>query len=536
MRSRAGVVSALSCCMRFGLWMVLVLAANSTRGLDSVYIADVPHVLQKPDFCGEACVEMYLRKLGKEIDQDFVFDQSGLDPVEGRGCYTPELVRALRRIGFSTGNVWWEVSAQHPQLGLNWLFAQIHSDLRAGVPSILCTHYDEAPDSPEHFRLVLGYDAERDEVIYHEPAIRAARNLRMKRERLFQLWPLKYDQDQWTVVRIRLEPRNLTSRTSASQTTAADYAQHVRYLKKTLAELRKRQGDLKEERQKLIEQEEERERKLLAEGKEYTAQKPRPRVVSEFSIVIEEPFVVIGDDAHEVVSSYAAGTIRWAVDRLKQDYFPRDPDQILNVWLFKDEESYQQNVFDIFGTRPHTPFGYYSRWRKALLMDVSTGGGTLVHEIVHPFMEANFSECPAWLNEGMGSLFEQCHDVNGRIRGLTNWRLRGLQKALEKERKDREDEELEADERYTLPTFEQLCNTTQREFYNRDPGTHYAQSRYLCYYLQERGLLTHFFHRFRQSVHTDRGGYRTLQEILEVDDMLEFEQEWKQFVLQLTFP
>ena len=51
---------------------------------------------------------------------------------------------------------------------------------------------------------------------------------------------------------------------------------------------------------------------------------------------------------------------------------------------------------------------------------VATGGGTLVHEIVHPFMRANFPECPAWFNEGMGSLYEQCSEVNGRIAGLTN--------------------------------------------------------------------------------------------------------------------
>jgi len=28
----------------------------------------------------------------------------------------------------------------------------------------------------------------------------------------------------------------------------------------------------------------------------------------------------------------------------------------------------------------------------------------LVHEIVHPFMRANFPECPAWFNEGLASL------------------------------------------------------------------------------------------------------------------------------------
>src|SRR5437868_12452477 len=52
----------------------------------SVRIDGVPFVRQRTDFCGEACAEMALRKLGKRLDQDFVFNQSQLDPLEGRGC------------------------------------------------------------------------------------------------------------------------------------------------------------------------------------------------------------------------------------------------------------------------------------------------------------------------------------------------------------------------------------------------------------------------------------------------------------------
>ncbi len=66
----------------------------------SVRLAGVPHIKQKPDFCGEACAAMYLAKLGHRINQDDVFDQAGLDPELGRGCYTKELSRALTRIGF----------------------------------------------------------------------------------------------------------------------------------------------------------------------------------------------------------------------------------------------------------------------------------------------------------------------------------------------------------------------------------------------------------------------------------------------------
>ena len=36
--------------------------------------------------------------------------------------------------------------------------------------------------------------------------------------------------------------------------------------------------------------------------------------------------------------------VGWAVAKLKAEYFDRDPDEILDVWLFKDRESYERNA------------------------------------------------------------------------------------------------------------------------------------------------------------------------------------------------
>ena len=40
-------------------------------------------------------------------------------------------------------------------------------------------------------------------------------------------------------------------------------------------------------------------------------------------------------------------------------------------------------------------------------MNIGPGPGTLSHELVHPYMEANFPNVPAWFNEGLASLYEQ---------------------------------------------------------------------------------------------------------------------------------
>ena len=502
----------------------LAATNESATTYGSVLVEEVPHVKQKPDFCGEACAEMYLTKLGKEMDQDYVFDQAGVDPQLGRGCYTRDLATALRRIGFRTGDVWYSVTARDAQQQLDAQFSALHKDLAAGVPSIICMHYDDQPNTTEHFRLILGYDARSDEVIFHDPAIDQGAYRRMKRDQLLALWPLKYDQRQWTVVRLRLEPGKLIDGRAASSLTDADYAQHIRQLKQQLLALRDKQVRLKAQRDAEIQAEKETQRLKEEAGEEYEPRKLTPRTVAQFQIVLEKPFVVIGDDSAGAVRGHAQGTVRWAVHRLKQDYFNHDPDHVINIWLFRSKSSYEQNAVDVFGRSPHTPFGYYSAGHKALVMNIETGGGTLVHEIVHPLVAANFPECPSWLNEGLGSLYEQCQDRNGHIHGLTNWRLRGLHEALK-------------DEEYKMPSFEELCSTSTREFYEEDPGTNYAQARYLLYYLQEQGLLVKFYHEFRRSAQDDPTGYATLCKVLgrKKEDMDAFQKEWTEYVLALRF-
>jgi hypothetical protein len=239
---------------------------------------------------------------------------------------------------------------------------------------------------------------------------------------------------------------------------------------------------------------------------------------NEFSIVVQRPFVVVGDETEAVVRQRATDTVQWAVDRLKQDFFTRDPVEILEIWLFKNEASYRRNARLMFGDEPTTPYGYYSSANKALVMNISTGGGTLVHEIVHPFIEANFPAAPSWLNEGLGSLYEQCGEVDGHIHGYTNWRLPGLQQSIRNKQ---------------VPSFKTLMELNSQAFYNDDRGTNYAQSRYLCYYLQQKGLLVEFYKEFMTHQTKDPSGFKSLQKILAETDMDAFQRRWEKFVLDL---
>ena len=238
----------------------------------------------------------------------------------------------------------------------------------------------------------------------------------------------------------------------------------------------------------------------------------------DFTVVVQSPFVVIGDEPAERVKARAVDTVKWAVDRLKAQYFQRDPQMIIDIWLFRDKESYEKHAEELFGAKPHTPYGYYSSQHRALVMNIATGGGTLVHEIVHPYMAVNFPECPAWFNEGLASLYEQSAEDKGQIIGRVNWRLSGLQEAIRAGR---------------LQSFEDLCVGSTDDFYHRDTGANYGQARYLCYYLQEQGLLKKFYDQFRASVKQDPGGYKTLEAVLKEKDMSDFQKRWEAWVLGL---
>jgi len=441
-----------------------------------VCIEKVPHVQQKPDFCGEACAEMFLKKLGFTISQDDIYNLSGLNPIYGRGCYTAELNRALLAVGFETGVVCVNVPEDSASaLKAEW--AKLHAALLKGVPSIICMRTGTTSTATEHFRLILGYDPVKDEVIYHEPAEANGAYHRMKLDVFLNLWPLKYDTKRWSVIRMELKPGKIKAPKRQEGFTDADYAQHVMKLKEKIPS-------------------------------------------KAFTMILQKPFVVVGDESAAIVALRAEQTVKWATARLKKMYFKKDPENIIDVWLFKDKASYEKHTWEIFSDKPDTPYGYSSSEHNALIMNIGTGGGTLVHEIVHPFMDTNFPDCPSWLNEGMGSLYEQSQGKGDEIIGLTNWRLAGLQEAIKKGE---------------VPSFKELTSTTTDEFYNKDRGTNYAQARYLCYYLQEKGLLTKFYHAFHAAQKEDPTGYQTLQSVLGKKDMDAFKKEWETYVLKLRF-
>jgi hypothetical protein len=236
-----------------------------------------------------------------------------------------------------------------------------------------------------------------------------------------------------------------------------------------------------------------------------------------FGVVVAEPFVIAGNGPARELAAYRDRTILAAKRALEATYFDKHVDKPILILLFKDADSYEKLAKEWFGDDDVPHYGFYRHADRTMLMNISTGGGTLVHELVHALIAPDFPDVPDWFNEGFASLYEQCTIDGETITGLPNWRLPALQKAIR--------------EKKLRPLIEMM---EDEDFRNDDRvGINYAHARYLMYYLQQAGKLKTFYTRFRDQHATDPTGVETLKAVIAPKSIEQFDKEWQAWVLKV---
>lgn len=223
----------------------------------------------------------------------------------------------------------------------------------------------------------------------------------------------------------------------------------------------------------------------------------------------------VATDACERVLAEACVTLEQLYEFMYREFMETRPTRPIRVYLFKNKDSFDAWHRSKWGSDPDTPYGFYLKSERTMAVNISTGLGTLCHEIIHPLNEADFPSMPAWFNEGFASLFEEC-DV--RFRGLVNWRLPSLAVAIRNG---------------NAPTLRSVMRTATAQFYGSDKALNYAIARYLCYYLQEMGLLKKYYRELRGRVGSDPTGIRTLELVLG-KRLADFEPEFTAFIRKLA--
>jgi hypothetical protein len=131
----------------------------------------VTHVKQKPDYCGEACVEMVSEYLARKVTQDDVNKAGGLDGK--RGVYAEELEKAILQLKLKTAPVSAGFEYKTPE-DMLLDFWQLVRDIDRNKPVLL--GFWANPDKKsekfnfDHFVLLVGYDLTKQSMIIHDPA------------------------------------------------------------------------------------------------------------------------------------------------------------------------------------------------------------------------------------------------------------------------------------------------------------------------------------------------------------------------------
>jgi hypothetical protein len=242
-------------------------------------------------------------------------------------------------------------------------------------------------------------------------------------------------------------------------------------------------------------------------------------VAEKFDVLIASPFVIAGNTGRLELGAHRDRTILAAKDALTATYFKTPVDRPILILLFADAGSYQKLCLKWFGERNLPHYGLYRHRDRTMLMNIATGGGTLVHELTHALIAADFPNVPDWFNEGFASLYEQCSIDGPRITGHTNWRLAGLQKAIR------------------AGTIRPIAEMIEDDDFRHGDrvGINYAQARYLMYYLQQQGKLTAYYTKFRDGHEDDPSGLETLKAVLGTKDLAAFDKQWQAWVLTLRF-
>lgn len=263
--------------------------------------------------------------------------------------------------------------------------------------------------------------------------------------------------------------------------------------------------------------------KLLSEKCDLKAEEVRKKLGEHGRVIVRAPFIVAGDMSEEQLDNWHRQTIAPSARGMANEYFSRAPSEPITIFLFSNTDSYNAWANELFGDRGISVYGYYKPTFRTLVMNISTGGGTLVHELTHALIAFDFATVPDWFNEGFASLHEQCQfekkDDKLLIRGLTNWRLAGLKQAIEKKQ---------------LGSLRDLVESD--DFRGKNEGLNYAQARYLCLYLQQKGQLADFYREFRDNFESDPRGLKTLHKLLGTNRSWdEIDADYQKWVMTLDF-
>jgi len=180
----------------------------------------------------------------------------------------------------------------------------------------------------------------------------------------------------------------------------------------------------------------------------------------------------------------------------------------VDLCLFASTRSYRAFVAEVFGEDyDSSDWGFYVPRRRLVVANIGASRGNLRHELTHALLDDDFPGIPAWLNEGLASLYGSAVRTKKGFRFLVNYRLRHLRRALKAG---------------LLPDLEELAGSTRRDVYGLNSLAYYALSRYVLLYLDHQGKLEELVSKLRQGPLSPARQLKIIKEYVDYDAFIEW--------------
>jgi hypothetical protein len=120
------------------------------------------------------------------------------------------------------------------------------------------------------------------------------------------------------------------------------------------------------------------------------------------------------------------------VKLVNRDFFKADFDYPIRVLVLEDRQQFKQFLVQQLHMADPPNFGVYIGRYKMFATYEDSGLGTFAHEILHPLVERNLPDRPAWAMEGIPTFFEKFYGywLDGELEvywGYQNpWRIQQL--------------------------------------------------------------------------------------------------------------
>jgi len=185
--------------------------------------------------------------------------------------------------------------------------------------------------------------------------------------------------------------------------------------------------------------------------------------------------------------SYATESLEKAYHFFVNFYGLRAPDKLLTVYILPNQAALRQTASLVHGIKLPDPNIGYSNLSDLSLLGLGQAKqlGTLYHELFHLIIRTDLGDIPAFIDEGLASLYSVSSWKDGKLIGdYRPWRLEDLREASHA-----------SDAFLKIPRLENLINYGWDEFDGEETknvcqvAVNYALSNFLMIYLQEKNLL-----------------------------------------------